>query len=381
MSNGALTMSNRVVLVHGTFAKDADWTREGSKLVKAIRQIEGSELISFSWSGKNSHRARKIASDELADLLKNDAILHPDAKRTIVAHSHGGNIALRALRQVEDEVEVDDLICLGTPFLICNDSKSSSIGLVLKGILGLLFFSVFAVPLLYLAFFVLIALAVDDLGPAWAIGSTLLFCITLVLSFVVPRYLVRRISRHIVARHRDLAEDLDWPKADATAMLNYQVSRDEAYFSVSTLSWLGQLPVTLWNYLERFASKFIWFSFVLGMIAVAAFDIIGNPAHWALNIFVTPFAVVSLSLILLIPLTLLAVLTPLLRSLPIAFGWEGLTQHFIYDVVITSDPMNYWRGELRSEKLLLDPKLWRVRHSAFYDDDTVVSDIVSLIRS
>lgn len=374
-------MSNRVVLIHGTFAKDADWTKEGSKLVKAISQIEGSEPISFSWSGKNSHKARKIASDELADFLRSDALLHPDAKRTIVAHSHGGNVALRALRQIEDEVEVEDLICLGTPFLVCNESKSSSIGLVLKITLGLLFFSVFIVPLLYLTILIMIALAVDDLGPAWVIGWTLLFCITLVLSFVVPRYLVRRISRYIVARHRDLADDLDWPKAKVTAMLNYQISRDEAYLSVSTFSWLGQLPAKVWNYLERFASRFFWISFALGMTATFAFDFIGSPDHWAMNIFLVPSFFVFLAIFLLIPLTLLAVLTPLLRSLPVAFGWEGLMQHFIYDVVITSDPMNYWRGELRSEKLLLDPKLWRVRHSAFYDNDTVLSDIVSLIRS
>jgi hypothetical protein len=68
----------------------------------------------FRWSGANSvfHRAR--AADELTRLLASD----PDnANSIVIAHSHGGNVAFRALSKLGTRGARITLITLATPFL------------------------------------------------------------------------------------------------------------------------------------------------------------------------------------------------------------------------------------------------------------------------
>jgi len=68
----------------------------------------------FRWSGANSvfHRAR--AADELNRLLASD----PDnANSIVIAHSHGGNVAFRAISKLGSRGAKINLITLATPFL------------------------------------------------------------------------------------------------------------------------------------------------------------------------------------------------------------------------------------------------------------------------
>ena len=73
----------------------------------------------FHWNGENSWIARTHAAAALADYvarLQNDNwICH------IVAHSHGGNVALDALQQITTPAEIHKscgkLVTVGTPFL------------------------------------------------------------------------------------------------------------------------------------------------------------------------------------------------------------------------------------------------------------------------
>jgi hypothetical protein len=90
-----------VTLVHGTFTRDAPWTHPDSKLSVALRTaLDGGTLIeSFDWSGRNSHAARAMAARDLVERLRDRIAAHPDAVHHIVAHSHGGNVAMHALRQ------------------------------------------------------------------------------------------------------------------------------------------------------------------------------------------------------------------------------------------------------------------------------------------
>jgi hypothetical protein len=68
----------------------------------------------FRWSGANSvvHRAR--AADELKSLLASD----PDhANSIVIAYSHGGNVALRAISEAGSRGASIHLVTLSTPFL------------------------------------------------------------------------------------------------------------------------------------------------------------------------------------------------------------------------------------------------------------------------
>jgi hypothetical protein len=118
-----------VILVHGTYGhgfwrslfwgflpsnrrpKDSNWP------IRKTLEESGTRVHSFTWSGQNSHRCRIKAGKELADFIvelgKNQS--HP-ISISIVGHSHGGNVALYALKHPGTE-KVDSIVCLATPFL------------------------------------------------------------------------------------------------------------------------------------------------------------------------------------------------------------------------------------------------------------------------
>src|SRR5262249_27753392 len=109
-----------VVLVHGTFARDADWTHDDSPIAIAIReQLPGTRVLAFPWSGANSPSARIKAGAELAQFGKS---LAAGGVRDLwlVAHSHGGNVALFALRDEQFRSLVAGICFFGTPFFRLN---------------------------------------------------------------------------------------------------------------------------------------------------------------------------------------------------------------------------------------------------------------------
>lgn len=110
-----------ITLVHGTFARGAPWTGPDSALRRgwpAAPERPASFSV-FEWSGGNSHRDRVAAADELADHLASLMNQHKAASHLVIAHSHGGNVALGALGQDKVKDKVEALICLNTPFLHC----------------------------------------------------------------------------------------------------------------------------------------------------------------------------------------------------------------------------------------------------------------------
>src|SRR5688572_21240503 len=107
-----------VVLVHGTYARRSR-RFESSVLVGALTDTFGTavDVASFNWSGRNRFKDRKRGANELAEYLQALADRYPGARLFVVAHSHGGNVALHAIRLVDADARVDGLVCIATPFL------------------------------------------------------------------------------------------------------------------------------------------------------------------------------------------------------------------------------------------------------------------------
>ncbi len=107
-----------VTLVHGTFARHASWTKETSQLSRALKR-SGVEVEVFPWSGKNSHHGRRLAGHELSVHLREQAHRRAGYLQVVIAHSHGGNVALYAVKElglggIGESIRV---ITLATPFL------------------------------------------------------------------------------------------------------------------------------------------------------------------------------------------------------------------------------------------------------------------------
>ena len=67
MSAQEYELITTVVLVHGTFAREAAWTAEDSDLRRIFRETLGSKTSFeiFNWSGGNSHLERSKAAESL----------------------------------------------------------------------------------------------------------------------------------------------------------------------------------------------------------------------------------------------------------------------------------------------------------------------------
>lgn len=128
------------IIIHGTFASQADWWKLGTggtfadRLESALSEQgmcgtvwqpvlkAGLSYEHFAWSGDNSHQARVAAGRNLARSLHElgqrcSASSSSPLHINLIAHSHGGNVALEALRHLKNTVRVQRLVCLGTPLI------------------------------------------------------------------------------------------------------------------------------------------------------------------------------------------------------------------------------------------------------------------------
>lgn len=109
-------------LIHGTWARNAEWTNPGSPLRKQIRETcPSAGFRSFQWSGRNSERARRSAAKELRTFVEAGLSEAPDARHFVVAHSHGGNIALALGADITSRIE--GIICLATPVIVSRKKQ------------------------------------------------------------------------------------------------------------------------------------------------------------------------------------------------------------------------------------------------------------------
>ena len=111
-----------VTLVHGTFARGALWTKDGSVLRREIAAAVCEHdcdvsFDNFEWSGRNTHRARVRAGHELAAHITRLREAMPRCRHFIVAHSHGGNVALLAHKHLPMFLHALGIATLGTPFI------------------------------------------------------------------------------------------------------------------------------------------------------------------------------------------------------------------------------------------------------------------------
>lgn len=171
------------LIVHGTFARDECWWRPGHsdaetsagigptfadelEIVLAREGLVGTvwtpaERVGmapgdFAWSGENSDRARLNGAralgerfDELAARM--GCTEEAPLELNIIAHSHGGNVALEALKHLTARVRPRRVILLGTPLIEYQRSLR-----MLRALLA-----VFVLTSMLIAFAAWVLLAVD----------------------------------------------------------------------------------------------------------------------------------------------------------------------------------------------------------------------------
>jgi RHS repeat-associated protein len=109
---GAVDLDGRVVIIiHGTWAKGAEWAREPSPFVGAVESTFNDKAVAFEWSGQNTGYARSAAAIGLLWLIEK---FPEDEPVVVVAHSHGGNV-VKEYTQLPGARRVNVVVTLGTP--------------------------------------------------------------------------------------------------------------------------------------------------------------------------------------------------------------------------------------------------------------------------
>ncbi len=122
-------MQRVVFLVHGTwgrgyfgFRETAPWAHWDSALVNTLtRNMPDLTVYAYSWSGRNTPRARSRAAARFQKFVGTFIDQHPDSQLYIIGHSHGGNVILKAVQDGGFGKKIKGIACLSTPFLGAED--------------------------------------------------------------------------------------------------------------------------------------------------------------------------------------------------------------------------------------------------------------------
>src|SRR5262245_50780988 len=129
----------KIILVHGTWGRgfnpdkyarsevagnptDPRWFEAGSKFRAMLSSglsglIQATDINAFTWSGSNSIEERRSAVARLAKTLDESVAAAPKAIHFIIAHSHGGNVAVLARQAMSGNTHNVHIVTMATPFL------------------------------------------------------------------------------------------------------------------------------------------------------------------------------------------------------------------------------------------------------------------------
>ena len=250
MSNDILSRSLIAVLVHGTFTPDAPWTRDGSFFRETLARycVHQIRFVKLAWSGKNSHAARFEVARDLRHLVSALRSEQRDARIVVVAHSHGGNIAMLSQR----DVPVDAVVCMSTPFLEARPRYTPALAARITKASPYFTWSA-VVALGFGGIYKWAQLAASSNSSFVVIGGiVLLIAVELTLAGATSalnewsRANAERLASWISGLYAESAIDYGFFPGSAN-LLVMNITRDEAWLWLTAMSWSTRLIDVLRN--------------------------------------------------------------------------------------------------------------------------------------
>lgn len=241
-----------VTLVHGTWASESDWVREDSPLCKAFAEVLDDAIKPqvFRWSGQNSFSARQAAAAELQAFLNERIRLFPSDRHAIVAHSHGGNVTLLALRDEVLRSRIDSVVCLSTPFIAASLRNLGEFSDVDVSFLLWLIATVACVTVIAVTPS-LKELMLKVYFPENA-SKTVEYAVLLVLVILVS--FIRFTLKYLLTRWRNFAEaferKLAFPQINEVNLLVVRPPADEASAALVAMQFVGLVASKAWMFLS-----------------------------------------------------------------------------------------------------------------------------------
>jgi hypothetical protein len=393
-----------IFLVHGTFAPFARWTKSDSPLCRHLQdRLRDAVFIRHEWSGSFTQRARRRASDELREKLKESYKSHPGAHHYVIGHSHGGNIALYAIDDEDQHAPLKGIVCINTPFIVAIRRNTQN----------------FVLPFIYMlaawlgtatvtvAFLIGAAVFSDltgltsaysfDLSPQSGLSvfrSALVLAFFVLLSAGIFYLLSKRIKLDdLFQRRREKAvADIALPVLKRTRMFALWNASDEVYGIFSLLEALASIPFMLMHTAALLTCFLLFFALTwFGIdpdpdLPVQPFIDAWNPPEGAVRSVVTFVAGIqsaaysgfSATAGLLWGMIFLALFFNVcLRLVPIGLSWRQAFDSLFVRLSLALTPLTVSHTEFRDVAL---PYRW-LSHSSAHSDPATLGLIADWIAS
>jgi len=354
------THSHVVLLIHGTWARgllpwvrrpQAQWCARGSALsndLDGLLKGHRYEIQTFEWSGANSAASRLRAAEALGARLDIIRAANPSAKIHLVAHSHGGNVAMYALRNRRQQQQMASLICLSTPFLHVHPRRmredvadkvrtSIRLGLVVLG--------------LFLPVLAQVVLGSHGVNPLYALA----FALISLLGFV-PGQQINKIHD---ANHR-FGERLVLPRSLPFPVLILRNTADEASSALGAPQFVSGILSALLRQLIRVQpplknpsaassiseARLVKLAAVAAglvgvfVLAIAAHDAAPGIVTRAIGLAASVLVFGPLLLLSMVPLSFVLILVLSLMTLP--FGPELMRSAISLHITVEASPPGIW---------------------------------------
>ena len=394
-AGSATTGRPRVItLVHGTWARDAAWTKADSTLCRGLlRTVPPPTLRRFQWSGHNSHRARLRAARDLTGQLRETIAEFPDAEHHLIAHSHGGNVVLYALRDPVLSDRIASVVTLATPFIHARARPPEPAFLVLRWLicsLGLLPGTILGILAVLFAAAALqappdspFAKFIHETGLPWPLILAALAVLSASVIWIGERmagrataWLIALLRPRVERYQQQLVNDYNHRANRALPVLNAQVERDEPARWLRLLQWISE-PQADSRAVIALAG---FFSLALGVSLVV--DIFRDPTateSYFSMVFFAVFTVVSMLLVWTVMLVIgllmshmIFMLVPFItRGHGGGYGEWSLYANWLALIEARAEPA----GGYRLENFRVTVRSKGLRHSQIYQDERVVARI------
>jgi hypothetical protein len=368
-----------ITLVHGTFATGAAWTKDGSILRQQLEQRLGTGLrfSRFDWSGVNSHKARQIAADELASHLMQLEREYPDFQQFLICHSHGGNVALRALPHFDASRTIRGVVTLGTPFITCHRRTLTETTGTLKWaiplstvVLWMLIYSSICIGILN----ILIAYHLWRKLPLWSYILAFFAASLMQIRYISKslEYLSKFIPAFIANNQDKTMVTLGPPVIQNVRFMCLQVDRDEAGLFLGLLGGVSNIMHVFHAFIRSLAiTSFIFGIVILIYYKYNEYKLDDNSPFMA--IYIT-FLLSTVMFVSIVPA--LGYFPWIIRGHEKGFGGESIFDNMFCRIAVraTPDSVQNWSA------YRVIPKTGSLlQHSSFYGDQRICGMIANWI--
>ncbi len=206
------------------------WFDESSPFVEELRaRLPGVEVEPFLWSGDNSYLERHVAAERLAYRLMKYDDADNSAQQIVVAHSHGGSVALLASMHPWAP-PLAGIATMATPFLNIEQRTADTLKNMLLGaiqIVTVLLLLAWTIVTLFALLDVLGVLSSSDTrgSASWPFAN--MGPVSVVLSFALPLCAGSMLQRLTTLR-RAVSNTRSWAPKRIAPWLILRAPRDEA---------------------------------------------------------------------------------------------------------------------------------------------------------